>query len=235
MSDPTVQSPTGPPEGATGLWHVSLTEIDAMGRKAARGAGFSWGMAEEAGRAARWLSAWRLPGPETLLAALEALDGAVARYAPSPDGPIWQADAGVLCPIAAGAALCDRAGALARGSAVCLGPVIAPALMVPPLFWAARDLGVTIGLHGGGIALFATPEGPAVQDWAPLLARTTAGEVRVACADAAPYRPVGPRCDAWPVPVETWRALERFAARTYAPATEASRRLGAGAGVIDTD
>ena len=44
----------------------SLNELDAMARKAARGAGYSWGLAEEAGRATRWLAAAGLPGPMCL-------------------------------------------------------------------------------------------------------------------------------------------------------------------------
>ena len=47
MTDPTIQSPAGPAPDATGDILVSLAEIDAMGRKAARGAGYAWGMAEE--------------------------------------------------------------------------------------------------------------------------------------------------------------------------------------------
>ena len=34
----------------------SLYEIEVTGKRAARGSGFSWGLAEEAGKATRWLS-----------------------------------------------------------------------------------------------------------------------------------------------------------------------------------
>ena len=40
----------------------SLNEIEAIGKRAARGAGLPWGLAEEAGKAARWLTARGLPG-----------------------------------------------------------------------------------------------------------------------------------------------------------------------------
>ncbi len=44
----------------------SLNEIDAQCKKAARGAGFEWGHAEEIGKVARWLAAYELPGARLL-------------------------------------------------------------------------------------------------------------------------------------------------------------------------
>ena len=40
----------------------SLGEVEALARKAARGGGYSWGMAEEAGFAVRWASIDRRSG-----------------------------------------------------------------------------------------------------------------------------------------------------------------------------
>ena len=227
MSDPTVQTPTGPAEEATGDWVVSLSEIDAMGRKAARGAGFTWGLAEEAGRAARWLAAYRQPGPQALLAALEAEDEAAASHAPRPDRPLWHPEAGTLCPVATGAALSDRAEAIAAGASIALAPVISPLLLVPFLCRAARDLDCLVLLEGEGLALVATPEGPAARDWRPLRADEAAG-LQVSRTTGADRPAVAAGPEPLRVPVECWRALDRFAHRTYAPATEASRRAGAG-------
>ena len=36
--------------------NVSMNEVESMAKTAARGAGYSWGLAEEAGKATRWLS-----------------------------------------------------------------------------------------------------------------------------------------------------------------------------------
>ena len=44
----------------------SLGEIDALARKATRGAGYSWGIAEETGKSVRWLSAYGFSGAEAL-------------------------------------------------------------------------------------------------------------------------------------------------------------------------
>jgi hypothetical protein len=42
-------------------YHVTLAEIESYLRKAARASGLEWGLAEEAGKAARWLAAFDLP------------------------------------------------------------------------------------------------------------------------------------------------------------------------------
>ncbi len=52
-----------------------------------------------------------------------------------------------------------------------------------------------------------------------------------ACRAGSAPPPPGPR----EISGATWSLLERFAARTYVPATEESRRSGAGAGQIDND
>ncbi len=50
----------------------SLNEIEGLARKAARGSGLSWGLAEEAGKATRWLCAAGLPGADALAGLLTA-------------------------------------------------------------------------------------------------------------------------------------------------------------------
>lgn len=227
MNDPTIQSPCGPPEDATGDWRVSLAEIDAMGRKAARGAGFAWGMAEEAGRAARWLAAYGLPGPEALVMALTAIDGNVARHAPRIDGTSWRCAAEGLCPIATGAALSDRAEGIAHGRDHTLEPVLRPLLMVPFLCRAARDLDCAILMEGPGVRLIANAAGPAAADW-DAWDVTQSGGLLVRRTAEPLHEPRRAGSAGRAMPVTLWRRLDRFAQRTYAPATEASRRAGAG-------
>ncbi|GAB5469352.1 MAG: hypothetical protein Kilf2KO_23820 [Rhodospirillales bacterium] len=232
-SDPTIQAPSGPAEDATGEWWVSLSEIDALGQKAARGAGFSWGLAEEAGRAARWLAACGQPGPEALLETLRRVDGETASHAPLLEGALWKAESGWLCPIAAGAALSDRAQEIASGRAYRLARVMTPLLLVPLLWRAARDLDCRFKLEGPGLAVIALPDGVATRDWDRLRA-PEASDLTVARGEEAPVPTTVAGPGPWRTSVDTWRALDRFAHRTYAPATEASR-AGAGAGLRDID
>ena len=53
----------------------TLAEIESSMRKAAQAIGLDWGIAEEAGKSARWLAAFGLPGAELMLAQLQQLEG----------------------------------------------------------------------------------------------------------------------------------------------------------------
>ena len=110
----------------------SLNEIEAMGKRAARGAGLDWGIAEEAGKATRWLTAHGLPGPELLAELLTRNEGkSYDELAPVSADGVWLAKSGRLCPLIAGAALSDRATELAAGRAFELGPIAFPLLLAP--------------------------------------------------------------------------------------------------------
>ena len=205
----------------------SLNEIEGLARKAARGAGMGWGPAEEAGRATRWLCAAGWPGAEALAALLAANDG-VPWQSVRPDtarAP-WQAPAGPLCPVAAGTALCDRAGEWAAGATARLGPTARPLLLVPFMALAAEQTGVCVTRAGGRT-----------------LAQVRAAEaLRTPLAEAVQIGPAGPcegrrvtRAYRGEVPGAAARRLRDLAHRTYAPATPESRRAGAGAGLTDTD
>ena len=238
MTDPTIQSPAGPAPDATGDIVVSLAEIDAMGRKAARGAGYAWGMAEEAGRAARWLAAYRLPGPQRLAALLATCDGLLADYVPLNTELPWRSTGGKLCGVTCGAAVSDRAEDLRNGLAFELDSVVEPLMILPFLCRAARDLDFHIGLFAGGVGIAATPAGPM---WAGSAAPAfpSAGSVSIRLAGDGTGGETGDVHrhipDGYAVPVTVWRALDAFALRTYVPATEESRLSGAGAGTSDND
>jgi hypothetical protein len=212
---------------------VSLAEIEAMGRKAARGAGHAWGMAEEAGRAARWLSAHGGEGPEALAALLAETDGAVACHAPGAER--WEAEAGALCAVQLGAALSDIAHEIADGRRIETGPVLQPALALGALALAARDIGVAIGVEADGARARLTPQGP-VMDPASWPWRAGALTVWPGGKAAWPDRQrLSPSAASRPVDRAVWESLGRLAARTHVPATESSRERGAGAGVRDGD
>lgn len=54
---------------------LSLNEVQVTAKKAARGAGYPWGIAEEAGQAARWLCSHGLDGCAALAGVLARFDG----------------------------------------------------------------------------------------------------------------------------------------------------------------
>ncbi len=206
----------------------SLNEIDTLCRKAARGTGLDWGHAEDAGKAARWLQARDLPGAECLLTCLEAGDAARPIEV---QGAEWRAD-GPLCPIVAGASLCDHAELLAD-QAVTLHDVRAPLLLAPFAAAAAARMGRAIRLAWQDAALTFGPaarfDGSRTALRAPAAGRVTWGPAEDAASDE------GPRTSRAHLPRDIYDRLDALARRTYAPATEESRAAGAGAGLTDND
>jgi len=213
------------------IW--SLNEVDATGRKAARGAGLPWGAAEEAGRAARWLAERGLPGPEALAGLLTALDGAdPAAHAPRLVDGVWQADPGPLSPLAAGAALWDRAAERAA-TPIRLGPCLWPVLVLPYAAWIAQARSSPFSLSWGGTHAVIDHDGTLhLGPCQPLLPRAEALALSEDGAPTAPPRPLRSEAEIAP---EAAARLETLGHRTYAPATEESRASGAGAGLTDND
>jgi len=213
----------------------SLNETEALARKAARGAGLSWGLAEEAGKATRWLCSAGLPGPAALAGLLTQNDGTdYGQLCPTnTDGP-WQARGGMLCPLSAGAALCDRADDLAAGSAVILRNVAYPLLLVPFVAVASEMSGSTLTLRWGDVVTIHRGEEAWLGATSTALAAPLAEEAHVECASVPTGQPLQ-RLYRGAMDAQTSDILGKFAHRTYAPDTPESRMAGAGAGTSDND
>lgn len=165
----------------------SLNETEALCRKAARGAGMPWGLAEEAGRAARWLEDRGQAGA-----------GALAKLLGRWNAGMTPRD----CPVLAGAAMADA------------GVMPASPVTADPLTWPF--VAMIAGLTGEALS---PTEGVKINPDGSLVLSSAMQHLRGRAApDAAAIA-----------------TLESFAARTYAPATEASRLAGAGAGTSDND
>ncbi len=144
VNDPTRSGPPLSVASGTTL-RLSRNEVESLCTKAARGAGMSWGLAEEAGYAAGWLVTHGLDGASMLARHLRCAQGkswpeicpvvkAGAWLAISPGQP--------LCPIALGATLSDHLGvdsALFNGKGLRVGEVSSPALVLPFLAMAAAQ------------------------------------------------------------------------------------------------
>jgi len=213
----------------------SLNEIEALAKRASRGAGLSWGAAEEAGKACRWLASHDLPGGE-LLADLLTLNDLMEHEDVAPvslDG-VWRSRSGALCPLAAGMALNDCADRLGQGHSVGMGQISFPLLVVPFAALAAKYISapVTVAWHDTSI----TTDGNLLWIDDPKSQIGVASVASLTCTratqiDDRAQSPTlrGNASDA------AWTCLNKFAHRTYAPATPESRLLGAGAGASDND
>lgn len=208
---------------------LSLNEVDALAKKATRGTGYPWGLAEEAGKAIRWLCRNGLDGCAELLGLLEECDGAdVSEWRPVIDGHVWTARSGRLCPLITGAALSDRAADL-RAGVFEIGPLLRPLLILPFAGHAAQFLQGPVSVRWSGGVAVTDGEGLGLDGAHPVGPETVKVSIEGRVDDPNPERTRA-------TPDHDCQArLERFAHRTYAPATEASRLKGAGAGLSDND
>ena len=188
----------------------SLNEIFATGRKAARGVGLSWGLADEAGRATAWLWQHGLDGPAALAHLLD------------------QHEAGcntAHCPLHMGTKICDAA----TTQSVRLADLHSPILLLSFAAELAKITDKAYSLTFGNGVYSASPDGMYCE---------TADDSPRATAILQPADPKGLKLESAPrrpVNSELWRRLGLYEHRTYAPATEASRLAGAGAGLSDND
>ena len=193
-------------------------EVVALVARAARGAGFDWGLADECGAAAGWLAArgaaWWVP-------VLRRLDGPPAA-APEPARGLW---AGMgTCGLRAGVALAEFA-ALPEGprDGLVLSDVHAPGLIAPFAARAAATLGIGLRVVvGDAEAARVGPAGGVLAAGVPGRGRVTLTPCAAPAADgSAPRRAV---------PAEAWRRLEALALWAAVPASARSAR---GAGPAD--
>ena len=124
--------PLGQRVGGGGGVICSLNEIQSAVLKATRGAGLSWGVAEEASRAARWLEARELPGVEGLAALLARIDAnRKVNPVPNTDGDVWRGPGGWVSSLHAGIALADLAGEIEDDGALVIHDVAEPLIFLP--------------------------------------------------------------------------------------------------------
>ncbi len=89
------------------MTNYALIEIETHCRKAARGAGYEWGEAEEMAKAVRWLCAHGVNGAEQCLTLLKAVDGNCADHRANA-GTLKGTHDGAVCGLSLGCALADR-------------------------------------------------------------------------------------------------------------------------------
>lgn len=191
-----------------------MGEIRSLAQKASKGAGMPWGLAEEAGFAIEWLERRGAPGVASLAALLLEIDR---------DG-IYKPGS---CPIGNGAWISDSGALIGTfpmsiRQPLLMSPFISNILVerILQLSWNNNslllahghlELVISSGLDAKGVFQCETR----------LMDKKGAEGKRVT---RVPEDRIG-----------SVSILETYAARTYAPATEASRMAGAGAGTSDND
>ena len=209
---------------------VSLNEIEGLSYKAARGAGMSWGLAEEAAFATRWLAVRDANWGRSLIALLERHGDTAAPALRELE--MSSSRAGVaMCPIHAGAAVADL---LPFNNRMTLHDVLLPVWLLPFAERIARaTLNVELTWSTGVCSVRAdaplplsASELPERLEWLRIERRAsnrTDSATRSAIPAGVPADP------------GDWAKLETWAHRTYVPASLKSRLAGAGAGLSDND
>jgi hypothetical protein len=212
---------------------VSLNEVESTIRKAFRGAGYHWGEAEEAGKAAVWLARRKLPVTKPFLQLLRSLDGPPASRRPVITGNMWAAASSKLCPVLAGIALCDAAMDLQLGSKICFENLLLPDLLSPFASLAANESQLNLSLRWQGNRIvvqgnefYSDLTSAEDQATASLSVRSRSGTFEAVTVEEQ---------QTLDTDSEMWTELNRFAAETYVPASARSRAVGAGAGLTDND
>jgi len=182
----------------------SLGEIQALTTKAARGAGFPWGVADEAGWAVRWLASCGLPGAKAMAKVLE-----------NPDRD--------TCPLTLGIAVAD-----AQQLDLLNGKSLTQPLIIMPFLGRAagldqvcvqiEDLTFNVAKNGTDLAYDLPKQAQLNVAKVPHGLQSTPRKHRIET-----------------IANDALATLQDLAQRTYAPATEASRISGAGAGLTDND
>lgn len=218
------------------MFKVSLNEIDASTKKAARGAGLSWGLAEEAGKAVRWLAGCDLPSIELIAPLLEQVTGKKAEdISPVIQPEHWLAKANVLCPITTGAILSDNVELISKSNGLIIDGLSYPLLLLPFLAGVKQSLEYFEISWPGFKAKILNDElqRVAIEPESLLLARQNVKIKRV--SEFISYEPYTPQSFSTSVDSQLWQKLQDFSMKTYVPATLESRNRGAGAGIRDND
>ncbi|MEM7259344.1 MAG: DUF3726 domain-containing protein [Pseudomonadota bacterium] len=210
---------------------LSIGELDSLVHKAYRGAGFSWGLAQEAGASAAWLAMHGLPSGQMFAQLVPVIDGvASATLTPAMrNAEQWRGSHAHLCPVITGAALSDfQLNELGAESLLVVRQVLQPAILLPFICKLGADIEVRVAgaeylcsRHGVQQAAQGSQSGLQAHDV------TLAPSTR----QAAP-QPLQQRAS---IDKSSFEVLQQYAHRTYVPATESSRLAGAGAGLLDND
>lgn len=204
---------------------LSFNEVLSSARKAAVGAGLAYGVAEDIGMAAAWLSARGIDGIAATIQALEAVD---------PQGRRNVADAVATRAAVDGVTAIDALCARETTGKVVLRHVDAPAMLVGLAGVAVANLGLSIQLTFPGGQSLLLPHATGIRDVIGDdrnidISMTCLGENGGVLPDwDSPVRPHG--CDE-----NAYRKAMQLAARTYVPASKASRSRGAGTSKSDND
>ena len=215
----------------------SLGETGALALKAARGAGMTWGLAEEASEAAVWLQARGLPGVSALCRYLSWYQLQKSLF-PKWTGILYEDNTIPYCPFIIGTAISD--GAIKIPTSVntegSLGLIRQPLLLLPFVSTSAPEgYGLYVGNFFISVALGKEKLLSHLDFSNALLLDEAECFIRPVSKAPPNFQLKGPPLRLPDCYGGCINVFNTFAGKTYAPSTEQSRSTGAGANSIDDD
>lgn len=218
----------------------SLNEIEHTCRKAVRGCGLPWGIADETGRAVRWLHLFQLDGVSSLASLLEEYDHhQPLDYAPQSLDGVWQGPNSLLSPVMTGPSLCDyielmpEQGITTRRIAcpILLAGFLGQSALKPEQSVTLSWLTVSLSFYCDRLMISGNKD----DLYTDRVNSLTCTRTPFSCDGDDDGDALSPKIGDAQVNTGAWERLEQYAWLTYVKATEASRLSGAGAGLNDND
>lgn len=215
------------------MMNLSHGEFRALVAKAFRGAGYPWGLTEEASFSAGWLAERRVDAGAIVVDLLTAVDG-LPTHGLMPDQD-WSSNGGPLCPICVGTSIADQAAYQDLSIGLTLTPVLIAPFLATTLQRAGHGSSQTEADSDGYLITWRRGSCEVDSETMVMTGNSPADAEPLKISPRRIKKTGGPDHRRVDLDEATFAALDRFAHRVYAPATEASRNAGAGAGTTDND
>ena len=199
----------------------SLSEIDTTSKRASRAAGFSWGVAEEIGKAIRSLELFGLPGIKNLNLYLNKIE----KNHPKKVNKINQENKNKeLCPIYCGVAFLDQCQELEVLKNIKFYNINYPILILPFISKASEIVGKKILIQFNKSSLLMNFN-------KSIFSKNLDGET-ISLVDKINIEFLENKNS---FSDQEWKELYKLSKKTFVEETDSSKTKGAGAGLTDND
>ena len=199
----------------------SLSEIDTTSKRASKAAGFSWGVAEEVGKAIRNLELFGLPGIKNLNLYLNKIKNKHPKKINKIDKQNKNKE---LCPIYCGIAFLDQCQKLEILKKIKLYNVNYPILILPFASKASEILGKKILVQFNKCSFLMNFNKSILLQNSEKKVIDLVDKISIEFLDNENL-----------FSSKEWKALYRLSEKTFVEETDSLRAKGAGAGLTDND
>ena len=199
----------------------SLSEIDTTSKRASKAAGFSWGIAEEIGKAIRSLELFGLPGVINLNLYLKK----IKKNHPKKINKIGKENKNKeTCPIYCGVAFLDQCKQLETLEIIKFYNVNYPLLILPFISKASEILGKKILIQFNNTSFLANFNKSILSKNIDKQISPLANEINIEFLENKNS-----------FSVQDWKELYKLSEETFVDESESLKSKGAGAGLTDND